>query len=119
MFWQRSSMAADAGWAQFTMSLNGEKFQQLIPILIVTNFSHVDRIHFHTVIMQKTWLACQGYFSEDNPSVIDGAIGRAVDIAERKIIVAASNEFRFFGKTASNFLSCENILSMMLRYDFH
>ena len=47
------------------------------------------RPSFHTVMMQKTWLACQWYYYEDNPSGIDGAKGRAKYVAERKRIIAA------------------------------
>ena len=70
---------------------------------IKTDFSHGNDA-------KKTWLACQGYYYEDNPSGIDGANGRAEDVAERKRIVAASTEFRLFGKIAFDFLSCDKHL---------
>ena len=64
---------------------------------IGTEFSHGNDA-------KKTWLTCQGYFYEDNPSGIDGANGRAEDVAERKRIVAVPSEFRLFGKIACDFL---------------
>ena len=36
--------------------------------------------------------------------------GRAEDVAERKRIVAASSDFRLFGKNACDFLSCDDHL---------
>ena len=59
---------------------------------------------------KKTWLACQGYYYEENPSAFDGAGRRADDVTERKGLVAASNELELFGKFACNFLSCDKHL---------
>ena len=36
----------------------------------------------------------------DNPAAIDGIGRRAEDVAERKALVAASNELKLFGKTS-------------------
>ena len=44
-------------------------------------------------------------------SGIDGANGRAEDVAERRRIVAASIEFHLFVKLAYVFLSCDKHLS--------
>ena len=77
------------------------------------NFAHksfIETEFSHGIDAKKTWLACQGYYYEDNPSGIDGANGRAEDVAERKRTVAASNEFRLFGKIACDFLSCDKHL---------
>ena len=41
---------------------------------------------------------------------MDGTAGRAVDVAERKRLVAASAELRLFGKIACDFLSCDKHL---------
>ena len=95
-------------FSECTMSLNGEKISTTNAnfahkSFIETEFSHGDDA-------KKTWLACQGYYYEDNPSSIDGANGRAADVAERKRIVAASSEFRLFGKIACDFLSCDKHL---------
>ena len=87
------------------MSLNGEKISTTN-----ANFAHksfIETEFSHGNDAKKTWLACQGYYYEDNPSGIDGANGRAEDVAERKRIVAASTEFRLFGKVACDFLSCD------------
>ena len=95
-------------FSECTMSLNREKISTTNAnfahkSFIVTEFSHGNDA-------KKTWLACQGYYYEDNPSGIDGANGRAEDVAEHKRIVAASIEFRLFGKIACDFLSCDKHL---------
>ena len=77
------------------------------------NFAHksfIETEFSHSNDAKKTWLACQGYYYEDNPPGIDGANGRAEDVAERKRIVAASSEFRLLGKIACDFLSCDKHL---------
>ena len=87
------------------MSLNGENSSTTN-----ANFAHksfLETEFSHGKDAKETWLACQGYYYEDNPSEIDGAIGQAEDVAERKRIVAASSEFRLFGKIACEFLSCD------------
>ena len=83
------------------MSLNGENVSTTN-----VNFTHksfIETKFSHGNDAKKTWLACQGYYYEDNPSGIDGANGRAEDAAKRKRIVAASSEFRLFGKIACDF----------------
>ena len=73
------------------MSLNGEKISSTN-----VNFAHnsfIETEFSQSNDAKKTWLACQGYYYEDNPSGIDGANGRAKDLAERKRIVAALNVF--------------------------
>ena len=95
-------------FSECTMSLNGEKISTT-----KANFAHksfIETEFSHGNDAKKTWLACQGYYYEDNPSGIDGANGRAEDVAERKRIVAASTEFRLFGKIACDFLSCDKHL---------
>ena len=90
------------------MSLKGEKTS-----ISNANFAHksfIETEFSHGNDAKKTWLAYQGYYYEDNPSGIDGANGRAEDVAERKRIVAASTEFRLFGKIACDFLSCDKHL---------
>ena len=95
-------------FSECTMSLNGEKFSTTN-----ANFAHksfIETEFSHGNDAKKTWLACQGYYYEDNPSGIDGANGQAEDVAESKRIVAASTEFRLFGKIACDFLSCDKHL---------
>ena len=70
---------------------------------IETEFSHGNDA-------KKTWLACQVYYYDNNPSGIDGANGRVEDVAERKRIVSASSEFRLFCEIACDFLSCDKHL---------
>ena len=88
-------------FSQCTKSLNGEKISTTN-----ANFAHKSFIETelsHGNDAKKTWLACQGFYNEDNPSGIDSANGRAEDVAEHKRIVAASSEFRLFGKIACDF----------------
>ena len=90
------------------MSLNGEK-------LSTTNANFVHKSFIETEFSlgndaKKTWLACRGYYYGDNLSGIDGADGRAEGVAERKRIVAATREFRLFGKITCDFLSCDKRL---------
>ena len=95
-------------FSECTMSLNGEKISTTN-----ANFAHksfIETDFSHGIDAKKTWLACQGYYYKDNPSGVDGANGRAEDVAERKRIVAASSEFRLFGKIACDFLSCDKHL---------
>ena len=90
------------------MSLNGEKISTTS-----ANFAHksfIETEFLHGNDAKKTWLACQGNYNEDNPSGIDGANGRAEDVAERKQIVAASSEFHLFGKIACDFSSSDKHL---------
>ena len=90
------------------MSLNGEKISTIIANFVHKSFIETDFSHGKDA--KKTWLACQSYYYEDNPSGIDSANGWAEDFAERKRIVAASSEIRLFGKIACNFLSCDKHL---------
>ena len=64
------------------MSLNGEKISTTNANF--ANKSFIETEFSHSNDAKKTWLACQGYFYEDNSSGIDGADGRAEDVAERK-----------------------------------
>ena len=70
------------------------------------NFAHkrfIETEFSHGTDAKKTWLACQGYYYEDNPTGFDGGNGRAEDVAERKKIVAASNKFRLFDNVVGRF----------------
>ena len=82
-------------FSECTLSMNCEKIE--------TEFSYGNDA-------TKTWLACQGYYYEKNPSAIDGNGRRAENFTERKGLVAASNELKLFGKTACDFLSCDKHL---------
>ena len=77
-----------------------KKFQQLMPVLPIKSFIEAEFSHGNDA--KKTWLACQGYYHEDNLTGIGGANGRAEDVAERKRTVAASSEFRLFQITETN-----------------
>ena len=95
-------------FSECTMSQNEEKISTTND-----NFAHKSFIETHlshSNDAKKTWLACQGYFYENNPSGIDGANGRAEDVADRKRIIAASSEFRLFGISACDFVSCDKHL---------
>ena len=98
------------------MSLNGEKNSQTN-----ANFTHksfIETKFLHGNDAKKTWLDCHCYYIKDNPSGIDGANGRARDVAEHMRIVAASSQFCQFGKNACDFLSCDKhlISSSIIRF---
>ena len=91
-----------------TMSLNGQKISTTNANFAQKSFIETELSHGNDA--KKTRLACQGYQYENNPPGIDGANGRAEDVAGRKRIVAASSEFRLFGKIACDILSCDKHL---------
>ena len=75
-------------FSECTLSLNGEKISTTN-----ANFAHKSFIETEFSYgndAKKTWLACQGYYYEENPPAIDGAGRRADDVTERKGLVAAS-----------------------------
>ena len=95
-------------FSECTLSLNGEKISTTN-----ANFAHKSFIETEFSYgndAKKTWLACQGYYYEENLSAIDGAGRRADDVTERKGLVAASSELKLFGKIACDFLSCDKHL---------
>ena len=98
------------------MSLNGEKISTTNGNFALKRFIETKFLHGNDA--KKTLLACQGYFYEDNPSGIDGATGRAEDVAKQKRIVAASSELRLFGKYACDFYHATNILPAELQKTF-
>ena len=95
-------------FSECTLSLNGEKISTTN-----ANFAHKNFIETKFSYgndAKKTWLFCQGYYHEENPSAFDGNGRRAEDVTERKCLVAASNELKLFGKIACDFLSCDKHL---------
>ena len=95
-------------FSECTLSLNGEKISTTN-----ANFAHKSFIETEFSYgndAKKTWLACQCYYYEENPSAIDGAGRRADDVTERKGLVAVSSELKLFGKIACDFLSCDKHL---------
>ena len=98
------------------MSLNGEKISTGNANFAHKNFIETEISYGNDA--KKTWLACQGYYYEDNPSGIDGANGRAEDVTERKRIVAASSEFVCLVKLLVIFHHVTNILSAVLQMIF-
>ena len=100
-------------FSECTLSLNGEKISTTS-----ANFAHksfIETEFSHGNDAKKSWLACQGYYYEDNSANVGGTTGRDVDVAERKRLVAASAELRLFGKIACEFLSCVVSLPVFLR----
>ena len=86
-----------------TLSRNAEKISTTN-----ANFAHksfIETEFLYGNVAKETWLAFQNYHSEENPSAIDGIGRRAEDTAERKALVAASNELKLFSETVCNFLS--------------
>ena len=95
-------------FSENTQSLNGEKISTTY-----ADFAHKSFIETEFPYgkdAKKTWLACQGYVYEENPSAIDGTGRRVEDVTERKRLVAASNELKLFVKIACDFLSCDKHL---------
>ena len=95
-------------FSECTLSLNGEKTSTTN-----ANFAHKSFIETEFSYgndAKKTWLACQGYYYKENLSAFDGNGRRADDVTERKVLVAASNELKLFGKIACDFLSCDKHL---------
>ena len=68
---------------------------------------------------KNTWLACQGYYYEDQPAKIDGTDGRADNVVARKALVTNSQEIYFIGKPASDVLTCDKHLLVVLLCEFH
>ena len=92
-------------FVECTLSLKDEKLS-----ITNDNFAHksFDETEFSSgKDAKRTWLVCQGYYFEENPSAINGAGGRFEDVTERKGLVPASNELKLFGKIACDFLSCD------------
>ena len=82
--------------SELSLSLNAETISTTnanfaCKSFIVTEFSFDNHA-------KKTWLACQGYFSEENPSAFDGNGRIAEDVTEREGLLAASNEPKLFCK---------------------
>ena len=90
------------------LSLNGEKFSTTNANFALKSF---DETEFSSgKDAKKTWLECQSYYFEENPSAIDGAGRRFEDVTERKGLVPSSNELKLFGKITCEFLSCDKHL---------
>ena len=67
-------------FSECTLSLNGEKISTTN-----ANFTHKSFIETEFSYgndAKKTWLACQSFYYEENPSAIDGAGRRADDVTE-------------------------------------
>ena len=95
-------------FSECTLSLNGERISTT-----KANFAHkgfIETEFSYGNDAKKTWLACQGYYYEENPSAIDGARRRADDVTERKGLVTAWSELKLFSKIACDFLSCDKHL---------
>ena len=95
-------------FSECTLSLNCEKISTNN-----ANFAHKSFIETEFSYgndAKKTWLACEGYYYEENLSAIDGNGRRAEEITEHKGLVAALNELKLFGKIACDFLSCDKHL---------
>ena len=72
--------------------------------------SFIETDFLHGKDAKQTWLTCQSYYYEDDPSGIAGANKRVEDVAGRKRIVSVSTEVRLFSKIACDFLSCDEHL---------
>ena len=83
-----------------TVSANGLKISNANG-----NYAHksfIETEFSHNKDAKNTWLACQGYSSEEDPSAI-----KAGEIARRKNSVRESAECTFYGKVAVDFFTCD------------
>ena len=113
-----SNNALHSLFSECTVSANGVKISN-------TNGNYAHKAFIETEFSsgktaKNTWLACQGYYYEDEPAKIDGTDGRADDVAARKALVANSQENYFIGKPASDILTCDKHLlsGVTLRISF-
>ena len=113
-----SNNALHSLFSECTVSANGVKISN-------TNGNYAHKAFIETefssgTTAKNTWLACQGYYYEDEPAKIDGTDGRADDVAARKALVANSQENYFIGKPASDILTCDKHLlsGVTLRISF-
>ena len=75
------------------------------------NYAHksfIETEFSHNKDAKNTWLACQGYSYEEDPSAI-----KASEIARRKNSVRESAECTFYGKVAVDFSHVINICSVV------
>ena len=113
-----SNNALHSLFSECTVSANGVKISN-------TNGNYAHKAFIETEFSsgktaRNTLLVCQGYYYEDEPAKIDGADGRADDVAARKALVANSQENYFIGKPASDILTCDKHLlsGVTLRISF-
>ena len=64
------------------MSLNGEKNSSTNAIFALKSL--IETEISHGIDAKKKLLACRGFYYKENSSGIDGANGRAEDVAEHK-----------------------------------
>ena len=86
-----------------TVSANGLKISNANG-----NYAHksfIETEFSHNKDAKNTWLACQGYSYEEDPSAI-----KAGEIARRKNSVRESAECTFYGKVAVDFFTCDKHL---------
>ena len=86
-----------------TVSANGLKISKANG-----NYAHkrfIKTEFSHNKDAKNTWLACQGYSYEENPSAL-----KAGEIARRKNSVRESAECNFYGKVAVDFFTCDKHL---------
>ena len=103
-----SNNALHSLFSECTVSANGVKISN-------TNGNYAHKAFIETefssgTTAKNTWLACQGYYYEDEPAKFDGTDGRTDDVAARKPLVANSQENYFIGKPASDILTCDKHL---------
>ena len=113
-----SNNALHSLFSECTVSANGVKLSN-------TNGNYAHKAFIETEFSsgktaKNTWLACQGYYYEDEPAKIDGTDGRADDVAARKALVANSQENCFIGKPVSDILTCDKhlLIGVTLRISF-
>ena len=113
-----SNNALHSLFSECSVSANGVKISN-------TNGNYAHKAFIETEFSsgktaKNTWLACQGYFYENEPGKVDGSDGRAADVTPRKASVALSAENYFIGRPASDILTCDKHLvsGVTLRISF-
>ena len=103
-----SNNALHSLFSECTVSANGVKLSKTNRNCAHKAFIETEFSSGRTV--KNTWLVCQSYYHEDEPSKIDGADNTATDVAAQKDLVSDSLECCLLGKPASDILTCEKHL---------
>ena len=81
------------------------------------NYAHksfIETEFSHKKDAKHTWLACQGYYYEENPGTLSTA-----EVKRKKFLVRQSAECTFYGKIAVDLFTCDrHLLSVTLQIAF-
>ena len=94
-------------FSEFTLSLTGEKISTTNANFAQKSFTESEFSYGYGA--NKTELACQSFYYEENPSAIDG-IGELMMLRSTKFLMVVSKELKLFGKITCDFWSCDTHL---------